>query len=571
MELNGPESSRNDLELLGAVQAIVGEEHALPGAGLFPEGIDGVVPRVVAFPAGADEIAALLRYASRHRLAVVPFGGATQLGLGNPPARADIALSLSRLDGIVAYEPADMTITVQAGITLEKLQRHLALHDQWLPFDPPLPGRATIGGIIATREAGPLRQAFRGVADRLLGIEVVTADGKRAKAGGRVVKNVSGYEMGRLYAGSLGTLAVIVEAAFKVQPRFEAASALVAVVEDLDCAGRAIQALLDSDAEPVMLELLGPIPFGPDAEALRESELIDLLEQLSAAGLAATVPAEGDLSPRAARGPAGPAALLIAGYAGTPKEVTWQLDEAARRLAHLWGAGLIASQRVPWQLAHKAALKAHRRDAEAAFDAAASTSNVGGKASHTAARPADMGAGAEPLPAGAVGAGPKAVQATASNAADPTVTCRVHLRPSHLTRFLAELFQRDGEPGALTANAGGTWSNPAGSSTIAAAGASSGAAGGSPTFAAHAGCGIVRIHLPSPPGGDEELARRIDLWRQRSAEAGGFLVVERASPGLKRQVSVFGPQRPDFFLHRSIKERMDPYRILNPGRFIGGL
>ena len=263
-----------DEELIKALEAIVGKEHVVSGAGALPGGVDGVEPRATVFPADAGEIGAVLAYANKKRLAVLPIGGGTQLGLGHPPERADIALSLSRLDKIVAHEPADMTVTVQAGMSIAALQAHLAQYGQCLPYDPPLPGRATVGGIIATREAGPLRQVFRGVADRLLGIHVVTTDGKLVKAGGRVVKNVTGYEMGRLYAGSMGTLAVIVEATFKVQPRFEVAEGLIVALPDLSAVGRTIRALLDSDAEPIMLELVGPVDTktaasnGPLAEQL---------------------------------------------------------------------------------------------------------------------------------------------------------------------------------------------------------------------------------------------------------------------------------------------------------------
>lgn len=521
-------------DLLGAVQAIVGEAHALPGAELFPHGIDGVVPRVVAFPADAGQIRAILALANERRLAVIPYGGGTQLGLGNPPERADIALSLSRLDKIVAYEPADMTVTVQAGVTLQALQRHLARHGQCLPFDPALPGRATVGGMIATREAGPLRQAFRGIADRLLGIEVVTADGKRAKAGGRVVKNVSGYEMGRLYTGSLGTLAVIVEATFKVQPRFETAAALIAAVDGVDEAASAIRALLDSDAEPVMLELLG--------------------------GQARSDSSNGSGAPA----PPGASAVLVAGYAGTPADVSWQLDEAARRLTEALEGKPDACQRVPWTLAHQLALRAHRADAEQVIDLARDDDGKASAPGDVSPAPVE----AAPVPGSAPAAA--AVLAWLNQLAPPLITCRVHVRPSTLTRFLARVIESD-----------------AGRDPVA---------GGRLWFAAHAGSGIVRVHVTPPSTGskpstsstksavipaqlapvwspevEERLAAFVDSLRAESAAAGGFVVVEHAPPSFKRRVSVFGPPGQDFMLHRAIKERMDPNRILNPGRFIGNL
>ena len=398
-----------------------------------------------------------------------------------------------------------MTVTVEAGISMAALQAHLAQYGQCLPYDPPLPGRATIGGVIATREAGPLRQMFRGVADRLLGIHVVTAEGKLVKAGGRVVKNVSGYEMGRLYTGSMGTLAVIVEATFKVQPRFAAAEGLIVALPDLPAAGRAMRALLDSDAEPIMLELVGPVEIGKGAPRVL---LAGLLEEGSDSSRRV---------PLGSQAASGPGALLIAGYAGTPEEVDWQLGEAEGIVNRTFEKGRVPVERIDWDAAHQAALKAHREDAEAVVSVAG------------------MAAG------GSGAAAPAAVDRSGH------VTCRAHLRASELPAFLSEALTLVGEGGLR--------------------------------YAAHAGAGIARLHVSAggtaggvgEAGGEERLAGLIESLRARSAQAGGFLVVERAPADLKRRVTVFGPPRQDFFLHKAIKERMDPNRILNPGRFIGNL
>ena len=121
-------------ELIKALEAVVGEEHVVAGDAALPAGVDGVTPKVAVFPADAREIGAVVAYANEQRLAVLPIGGATQLGLGHPPERADIALFLSRLDRIVAHEPADMTVTVEAGISMAALQAHLAQYGQCLPY-----------------------------------------------------------------------------------------------------------------------------------------------------------------------------------------------------------------------------------------------------------------------------------------------------------------------------------------------------------------------------------------------------------------------------------------------------
>ena len=129
-----------------------------------------------------------------------------------------IVLDISRVNRVIDYQPGDMTATVEAGITVDALQRELAVAGQFVPLESPLCGRATVGGTLATALSGPMAHAYGPPRDWLIGIGVVGADGVATKAGGRVVKNVTGYDLNRLYTGSLGTLGVIVEASFKVSP-----------------------------------------------------------------------------------------------------------------------------------------------------------------------------------------------------------------------------------------------------------------------------------------------------------------------------------------------------------------
>ena len=205
--------------LVRDLRALVGSEHALGprAAGRFA--IDGVAPAAVVRPGTYEEVATVLGYAHAGGLAVVPWGAGTMMGRGNAPRRYDIALDLSRLDQLVEHEPADLTVTCQAGLTLGALQSHLAQAGQMAPFDPSLPEKATIGGVLALAADGPARSAYGGPRDFTIGMKVVTADGRITKAGGRVVKNVAGYDLCKLYIGSLGTLGVIVEATFKLIPR----------------------------------------------------------------------------------------------------------------------------------------------------------------------------------------------------------------------------------------------------------------------------------------------------------------------------------------------------------------
>ena len=148
----------------------------------------------------------------------MPIGGGTHVGSGNVPASYDVALSLAQMSRIVAHEPADLTVTVEPGLRIDELQRALAAYGQFLPLDPACDDAATIGGVLAVNAYGPLRHAFGTARDWLIGTRVVHADGSLSKSGGRVVKNVTGYDMHKLYVGSLGTLGVLVEATLKVAP-----------------------------------------------------------------------------------------------------------------------------------------------------------------------------------------------------------------------------------------------------------------------------------------------------------------------------------------------------------------
>lgn len=184
--------------------------------------VQGRVPHVVARPRDVDGVAAALALATELGAAVVPWGSGSRSRLGYPPRRFDLALSLEHLNAVLAYDPDDLTVTVQAGISHAALAATLAGADQMLALDTPLPARATLGGTLATGTGGLRRAFYGGPRDVTLGMRVADARGTLLKAGGRVVKNVTGYDMSKLYIGSLGTLGVIVEASFKLAPRPEA-------------------------------------------------------------------------------------------------------------------------------------------------------------------------------------------------------------------------------------------------------------------------------------------------------------------------------------------------------------
>jgi glycolate oxidase FAD binding subunit len=188
----------------------------------------GVRPRVAFEPGSLDEAAEAMRALARDGAAVVFIGGGTDLELGAPPARLDAVLHTRRLDRIREHAPSDQIVAVEAGMTVAALQRHLAPHGQRLALDPPHPERATVGGVLAANAFGPRRTRHGAVRDLVIGITLVRADGVVARGGGKVVKNVAGFDLPRLMCGSLGSLGLVAEVVFRLHPLPEA-SATVAV------------------------------------------------------------------------------------------------------------------------------------------------------------------------------------------------------------------------------------------------------------------------------------------------------------------------------------------------------
>jgi glycolate oxidase FAD binding subunit len=220
--------------------------------------VDGVLASRVVRPASVAEVQECVRAAAAGGLALVACGLGAHLDVGAPPARLDVLLSLERLARVVDHQAGDMTVTVEAGCTLAALDAVLAAAGQWLPLDPPRPEATTVGGLVAANLSGPLRASQGTVRDLLLGVRVVGADGALVASGGRVVKNVAGYDLPKLHVGALGTVGVIVEATFKVRPRPACERAVVIACRTVGAAAETARAVLDSAAVPLWLELAGP-------------------------------------------------------------------------------------------------------------------------------------------------------------------------------------------------------------------------------------------------------------------------------------------------------------------------
>jgi len=220
--------------------------------------IDGIASTSRVTPASREELAEALRLADERGQAVAPVGGGTQLDLGMPPSRLDVVIETTGLNKVVEYEPADLTVTVEAGIRFDELQKLLGEQGQFLALDPPAASGATIGGLIATNASGPLRFAYGTARDLVIGTRVANPDGNVTHAGGRVVKNVAGYDLNKLYVGSLGTLGIIVELSFKLAPIPPATNTVVGQFADANAARAVINAVVQSPLSPMAIELLGP-------------------------------------------------------------------------------------------------------------------------------------------------------------------------------------------------------------------------------------------------------------------------------------------------------------------------
>ncbi len=217
-----------------------------------------VTPSVVVEPETEKEVAAVLRFADTEGLAVLPRGGGTQLATGKPPTRGDILLSTGRMNAIIEHAPHDLTVSVQGGLALGDLQAALGRTRQWLALDPVVPASATIGGLIATNASGAHRLRFGGVRDQIIGVRVALSDGTLAKGGGKVVKNVAGYDMPKLFTGSLGTLGVIVSATFRLYPLLPHSCTVVLTTPAPGPLGELAVRVINSTLVPTVVDILGP-------------------------------------------------------------------------------------------------------------------------------------------------------------------------------------------------------------------------------------------------------------------------------------------------------------------------
>jgi glycolate oxidase FAD binding subunit len=394
------------------------------------------------------ELGDIVRRAALEKKAVYPLGGRTMLDLGLAPTKPGVAIDLRRLDQVIDYPARDMTITVQAGITIAKLQSILHAERQQLPVDVPLPEQATLGGAIATNASGPRRFEMGTLRDYVIGISVVNDLGEEIKAGGRVVKNVAGYDLMKLYTGSLGTLGVITQVTLKLKPLPEA-SALLVIPVSLGDAATILDGFVTSRTRPVCIELLDP----------EASRLIGGRQSIEALA---------------------PGWNVIIGFEDNAAAVKWQADQLKRELpVHLQSKVRECSNVEAEELWHRLRDFALWPEDELSFKASLLSSGV-----------IDF--------------------------------CRQAV---------------DRLPG--------------------------------PLLQAHAGSGIIGGHCSGLTM--EQVPSMLKMLGAIAQKSQGNLVVTRCPPAWKAVLPIWGRSTGDREVMKTIKERLDPANIFNPGRFVDGI
>ena len=493
------------------------------------DAVAGVQPSLVAVPASTQECADLLRAATALRLAVIPRGTGSRMHWGYPPQRADLVLDTAGLDQVVEHAAGDLVATVQAGVSLERLAEALGAAGQRLALDPhshptagsvgadpPAATRGTVGGVLASGAAGPLRLRYGTGRDLLIGITVVRADGTVAKSGGKVVKNVAGYDLGKLFAGSRGTLGLITQATFRLHPvpaETAFVSARCAAAVD---ACQVLASALESPAAPVAAEI--------DWPTAGDQVRVCLALEGDAAGVAERAIALADLVGRLGR---------ETEASVSPQAPPW------------WGGGAAAQQDgTVLQLGFwPGDLGMVLAEIRAAAAAAGLDPAIGGSAG---AGLLHVGLPAERDP-GAVAAFVAVLRGALGHGLPADAGHRLTDVPRPLARSHAASTRPWPSSGGGPATTGNGGVGPGGRTPGTPGGASPGG---------------------RPPGTPGEPAGPGQPRSGEGPPARAHVLVLHAPPAVGALVDMFGPI-PSLPLMRAVKDQFDPDRIMSPGRFAG--
>lgn len=314
----------NSCALHDELRHVVGESGVLPEAEAASYAFDGCLPKAVVLPASIQEIQDVLQFAAKRDMSVIPAGTGTKLGIGNLPPKVDMVLATTRLNNVIEYEPADLTVTVEAGIRLVDLQKELAKHRQYLVLNPPYAERCTIGGIVAANASGSFRLRHGTARNQVLGLRVVHANGTVVKSGGKVVKNVAGYDLNKLYIGAFGTLGIITEVALKLSPIPTRQAAIAAEFHDIHNAANTGLSIVGSQTLPMFVNLF------INSDPMRAET-------------------DGQGSDTTDRG----TFTLVTGFGGDPETVAWQLAQSQEIVKQNGALGVTTIEDEPYQRLQK--------------------------------------------------------------------------------------------------------------------------------------------------------------------------------------------------------------------------
>ncbi len=253
---------------MGEIEALISAlQHQVPATRIAVDtntlrhyALDGLAPHLVVIPMTVEELSQVTALTNHHNLTLLAYGGGSRMNLGGLPEHIDVLVDTTQINRLLEHEGPDLTCHVEAGITLATLQTRLATKGQKLSLDPPDAQQATVGGLLASNASGPKRLRYGTARDLVIGLRVVQSNGEISRSGGRVVKNVAGYDLNKLYIGSLGTLGVIVEANFKLHPLPTAEHTLLLTYSNAQDAMQTVISIVGSPLTPSALELV-------DAEA----------------------------------------------------------------------------------------------------------------------------------------------------------------------------------------------------------------------------------------------------------------------------------------------------------------
>ncbi|MFO8165514.1 MAG: FAD-binding oxidoreductase [Thermodesulfobacteriota bacterium] len=245
--------------MFSKLEEIVGGDYIISDPGKLKDfSLDGKVPKVLVYPGNEDEISKVVKLANKEGWSVIPWGGGTKIGLGGIPRQVDIVISLSRLNSVTDLDLGNLTITAQAGITLNEVQKTLASKGRgyFIRLDPPFSKFATLGGIVATNSNGPSRFLYGSLRDMILGIGFIASNGDIIGVGGKTAKNVSGYDVDKLLIGFLGTLGIITGITFKLFPLPEKSATIAVIFSSLENTHDFTSGMLNSNLFPASMEIL---------------------------------------------------------------------------------------------------------------------------------------------------------------------------------------------------------------------------------------------------------------------------------------------------------------------------